>query len=277
MEQSKTMVKGMEVKRLPPTLVNYFDKILQLVLFVIFLVLFGIPSVCKYLDKETMIIFAEEETDGIEAPAITFLGMKNWMGWKSVNNVTNSQFNIVDHCKEIGFTDLDLETCTANDTFGLADFLKEAKIGALEPQPVLNESALRTSSLWTADVTATPYGRHFTLKLGRTITRNNSDFVIFRMDSTSSFYYSVWVHDENFFLVNMNPFRKEVCENVMAQNRLLLPFSVLSTLSTNQTFNKHQLVLPQIPQHRYIFTKYLNKSFECWFIPPFPLSHPSHQ
>ena len=233
MELSKTMKKGKEVKKLRPTLVNYSDIILQIILFVIFLVFFGIPSVCKYLDKETMIIFAEEETNGIEAPAITFLGMKNWMGWKSVNNITSSQFNIVDHCNEIGFTDLDLEACTLNDTFGLADFLKEAKIGAREPQPVLNELALRTSSLWAADVTATPYGRHFTLKVGRKITRNDSDFVIFTMDSTSSFYYSVWVHDENFFLVNMNPFRKEVCENVMAKKMPLLPVSVLATLLTN--------------------------------------------
>ena len=239
MEQSKTMAKGKEVKKLRPTLVNYSDIILQIILFVIFLVFFGIPSVCKYLDKETMIIFAEEETNGIEAPAITFLGMKNWIGWKSVDNVTNSQFNIVDHCKDIGFTDLDLEACTANDTFGLDDFLKEAKIGALEPQFVLDEFSMTSSSLWIADMTTTPYGRHFTLKLGRTIKRKDLDFVIFGMDSTSSFYYSVWVHDENFFLVNMNPFRKEVCENVMAKKMPLLPFSVLSTLLTNLSFNKH--------------------------------------
>ena len=110
------MVKSKEVIKLSPTLVNYFEIILQIILFVIFLVFFGIPSVCKYLDKETMTIFTEEETNGIEAPAITLLGMENWMGWKYVNNITTSSlFDIVDHCKEIGL--IDLEACTLNDTY----------------------------------------------------------------------------------------------------------------------------------------------------------------
>ena len=129
------------------------------------------------------------------------------MGWKTVGrNTTSNMFHLVDHCKKIGFTDL--EACAKNDSFGLSDFLNEAKIGALEPK-----SLLLNSSLWTEDLTATPYGRHFTLKIPGIIRRNHSNFVLFHVDTKSDFYYSIWVHDEKFFLININPFRNNAGEN----------------------------------------------------------------
>ena len=197
-------VKMKEVKKLPPNLVNCFDIILQFVLFVIFIVFFGIPSVAKYLEKETMVIESEEETNGIEAPAFTFFANENFIGWKSVGNITSHMFNIFDHCKTIGLADL--ETCASNDTYGLADFLKDVRIGGRELKFPLSEFS--RSPLWTEDMTATPYGRHFTFKLKRTITRNTSDYIRFSVNTSSSFFYSIWVHDPNFFLINMNPFRK---------------------------------------------------------------------
>ena len=201
------MVKNREVTKLRPTFVFYFNILLQLVLFVIFLVFFGIPSVQKYLDQETIVIYSEDQTDGIEPPAITFLAMKNHRGWKSVqgDNISNV-FNMVDHCKRIGYTDF--EACAKNDSFGLVDFLYEAKIGAFKPK-----SLLMNSSLWREDLTITPYGRHFTLKIPGIIRRNHSDFLLFHVDTNSAFYYSIWVHDEKFFLININPFRNNVCEN----------------------------------------------------------------
>ena len=198
------MVKSKELKRLSPTLVFYFNIFLQLVLFVIFLVFFGIPSVSKYLDRETIVIYSEEETHGIESPAITFLALKNHMGWKSSGNITYNLFNIVDHCKKIGLSDIG--ACALNDTYGLGDFMTEFKFGAFETDAFLSESS--ESSLWTEDLTSTPYGRHFTLKLGRTINRKGSNFIIFKVDSNPALHYSIWVHDENFFLLNINPFRE---------------------------------------------------------------------
>ena len=46
--------------------------ILQLGLFLVFLVYFGIPAVQKYVKKDTIIVTSEEDTNGIEAPAVTF-------------------------------------------------------------------------------------------------------------------------------------------------------------------------------------------------------------
>ena len=54
-----------------------FNALVQLILVVLFLMLFGIPSIQKYLDKETIIVSSEEEINGIEAPAITVFVLKN--------------------------------------------------------------------------------------------------------------------------------------------------------------------------------------------------------
>ena len=136
-------------------------------------------------------------------------------------------FHLADHCQKRGFTDF--EECTLNDTYGLADFLKKAEIGLLEPKDLIVESS---KSLWTEDVTATTYGRHFTLNLGLTITREDSDFLGFTMDS--NFFYSIWVHDDKYFLVNINPFRKKSCENVLFPKflTLLTPHNTMQCILT---------------------------------------------
>ena len=195
------------MKQLHPTLVFYFNILLQLVLFVIFLVFFGIPSVSKYLDQETIVISSEEKTNGIEAPAITFLALKNHMGWKSVGNMNLRLFNIVDHCEKIGLPDIG--ACVSNDTYEFDDFIKEASVGPFNRK----HSDLTKSSLRKEDLTCTPYGRHFTLNLRRTITRNESSFVLFKMDTSPELFYFLWIHDEKYFLININPFRKKMCEN----------------------------------------------------------------
>ena len=138
-------MKSKGSKRLSPALVFYFNIFLQLTLFVIFLAFFGIPSVVKYLDQETIIISSEEETNGIEAPAITFLALKNHMGWKSaVPNMTYKRFNIVDHCEKIGLPDI--EACVSNDTYEFDDFIKGARVGPFYRKSPLSDLTKPSSS-----------------------------------------------------------------------------------------------------------------------------------
>ena len=107
-------------------LVNHF--MLHIVLFVIFLRFFGIPSVEKYLDMETIVISSEEQTNGIEAPAITFAALKNnggavAMGWKSVEqNLTFETFAVFNHCQRMNFANM--EACMKNGTIERDEFLK---------------------------------------------------------------------------------------------------------------------------------------------------------
>ena len=171
-ELAKKMARSKDFKKLQPTLIFSFNIVLQLSLFVIFLNFFGIPAIRKYLQKETMVVYSEEETDGIEAPAITVVvNTDTGFGWKTLNkNVTNfSSFNMFDLCMNAGFADV--ETCVSNDTFDLSEFLKEARLGLYDGMGTT--SLFRdpsTSPLWTEDLTVTFSGRYFTLSLSRTIT-----------------------------------------------------------------------------------------------------------
>ena len=196
-----------------------FNILLQLGLFVIFLIFFGIPSVTKYLDKETMVVHSEEETNGIEAPAITMFAVKKTgiamsmmtLGWKTIDNSLTSldSFKMIDHCMKTGW--IDIKACISYDTFELSEFLKEAKLGLFDEK---NTTSLfrdpSTSPLWTEDMTVTFSGRYFTLKLSKIINRRDSDVILFHMDTTSSFIYTFFVHDESFFIYNINPFRQVV-------------------------------------------------------------------
>ena len=137
---------------------------LHIVLFVIFLNYFGVPSVQKYLDKETIVISSEEQTNGIESPAITIVPIRNKgvgmsTGWKSIGqNVTPSTFEIFNHCQRTNFASI--EACMKNDTIGRDDFLKSARFGKNKEN---STSLLDEPSMWSEDMTTTFLGRHYTL------------------------------------------------------------------------------------------------------------------
>ena len=139
--------------------------ILQLGLFLVFLVFFGIPAVQKYVKKDTIIITSEEDTNGIEAPAVTFsCSFFGKDGWKSVfenTSVTNHNFRIGDHCKDSE----DIEVCLEEDTFSFNDFILGAKFGPTSPKEML-----MNKSFWTEDLTFTSAGRCYTFRVEKHIT-----------------------------------------------------------------------------------------------------------
>ena len=173
-------------------------------LLVLFMVFFGIPSIQKYQSKETIFISTREFTNGIEAPAITVLALKNdtSYGWKSKSNQTASLMArhtytfVLDHCKEINQTDL--ETCISGDTFGLTDFLTTATFGISESSMnVLNRSS------WTEDMDSTANGRYYTWKPQSVITPSLTDTMF--LSAYKNFKFYIFVHDINYFLFCSNP------------------------------------------------------------------------
>ena len=124
---------------------------LQIILFVPFLLFFGIPSVEKYLEKQTIIISSEKQTNGIEAPAITFAALKKQgvpTGWKSVDKDLNLRsFVMLDHCHSLNFSNID--ACQKNDTFARDDFMRSAQIGFYQE----NSTSLLDDHSWTEDLT----------------------------------------------------------------------------------------------------------------------------
>ena len=75
---------------------------LQLVLFILFLYFFGVPSVRTYQRKETFVAEYEEHTNGIEAPAMTIQAIQNTSGWKSPGGKGYwKSFEVFQHCAGI--------------------------------------------------------------------------------------------------------------------------------------------------------------------------------
>ena len=93
---------------------SYKGACLYGLLFFLFMVFFGVPSIQKYQKQETIFVSSRELTNGIEAPAVTILALDNrtGYGWKSKTNLTSSEVGrysssfLIDYCKEINRTDL---------------------------------------------------------------------------------------------------------------------------------------------------------------------------
>ena len=172
-------------------------------LFVFFMVFFGVPSIIKYDKKETISVTTRKLTNGIEAPALTIVAidLRNGYGWETKTSHTNSLDGrimgtfLLDHCKEINQTDL--EACVANDSFGLTDILRSATFGLFSKE--LNETA------WSWDLFNSGYGRYFTWNPKRLITPDYLTGLVY-MRGFTTFRFYVFVHDINFFVVNLNPF-----------------------------------------------------------------------
>ena len=110
-------------------MVTSLNLLLYVLLFVLFMIFFGYPSIVKYQKEETIITSTEKKTNGIEAPAVTILTVNNitGFGYKTKTNTTSSmacRFTmtcLLDHCQEL--KQPDLGKCKYNDSFALPDFL----------------------------------------------------------------------------------------------------------------------------------------------------------
>ena len=172
-------------------------------LFLLFMVLFGIPSVQKFQRQETIFISSRKLTNGIAAPAVTILALNNdtGYGWKSKTNTTSSASSrfkktfLLDHCKEINQT---FDTCVFKDTFKLTEILTSATFGGNAFSP----NSLNISS-WTMGVANTDNGRHYTWNLQRIISPAIADVIVISAQRVFKFF--IYVHDINFFTLSANP------------------------------------------------------------------------
>ena len=161
----------------------------------------------KLNEKQTIVISSEEQTNGIEAPAITFAALKNdggavAMGWKSVEqNLTFETFAVFNHCQRMNLTNM--EACLKNGTVERDEFLKSARLGLSEENSTFLLVDESSSSIWSEDLAASFLGRQYTLKPPMNLATGTNGYLMFQLDN--SFDYLIWLHDETFFLPNQNP------------------------------------------------------------------------
>ena len=186
------------------TTTTSIDLLLYGLLFVLFMAFFGIPSIEKYRKKETIVLSSEKMTNGIEAPAITFvpLDRNTGYGFKKKSNQTSSMMNrytmtfLLDHCQEINQPDL--ENCISNDSFALTDFLKTASFKlAVSSFGKLNKSQ------WSEDILQASNGKMFTWNPQRIITRHWEDFIFLSVYRNLNYY--IFIHDIDFYIISSSP------------------------------------------------------------------------
>ena len=199
--ETKRTDEMMIIMRLNPVLVS--KSVLQIILFSLFLAFFGVPSLLQYQREEIIVLKSElKQGEGIEPPAVTLEATRETLGWKTVDKEQFwKTFDLFNHCQALNKT---VEDCIKEDSFALEDFLVEAKYigvnGNYNPPITFNSS---DPSLWKEELSLAGYGRHFTFKSLKNITQNEEDCLAFTF--AKNFSYAVFVHDEDFFLYNVNP------------------------------------------------------------------------
>ena len=178
------------------TLLSHASKpLLQMLLFVLFLGFFGLPSIRRYQMMKVMVVSSSHDTGGIAAPDITIVALNpgTMSGWKG-----DSESGHIDmlekRCK-----DDNIVNCIKSETFNSSDFFKDIIIGW-----VTRESLLARESLLLEDFGIPLYGRYYTFNTGRMMEPEDDHSQVF-LTLSNNFVYEIFLHDPDFFMINESP------------------------------------------------------------------------
>ena len=166
----------------------------QVCLFVFFLWFFGVPNIKRYQNDEVLVVASTKHMGGILAPTISVVARNpvSRKGWKSYN-ITPSVEIIEDRCGNAS----DIQKCIVEETYNLADLVRQAHIGFKKNESLMN------SSLWVEDFASPFYGRYFTLNLERRITPDyENDQIFLHLQKQTNF--TIFIYHSKFFLLNSN-------------------------------------------------------------------------
>ena len=156
--------------------------VVQLILFVAFLYFFGFPAVGRFTKKGVMVVETSKDTNGIPIPAITLA---------AVGQITN------DTCFH---QNASIDVCLEENTLNRSDILKGNAILGFTRQKEIN----LTQEFLTEAFTSTWAGRYYTLSLPLKIGPDSYQDQLFLALNTN-LTYTVFVHDPEYFLFNLNP------------------------------------------------------------------------
>ena len=168
------------------------------ILFLIFLIYFGIPSVERYQDKKVVVTSVNVKTENIPSPGITICTMnEQGNGFKNFN-ITPGVAIVRQVCKNE--TGQDIANCINNETFDFASSLKNVFLGV--PHGTYSLDAIQEHV--TPDFTHPSAGVCHTIAFGEPFgTRLMTDIIGVELNVEND--YHLFVHDPNFFLINFNP------------------------------------------------------------------------
>ena len=173
--------------------------ILQVVLFGIFLYMYGEPAIAKLAKQSTIVIKERAHTNGIGAPSITISarGRDSLLGWKKKSAaITRAKTNdmIVHQCRNFS----SVEECLNSETFNRSDVIKDTLVGFERRLSLMNKD-----KIWSSDFTYVRSGRSYTVHPEMLIgPLDDRDQIIVLLDN--NYAYDIFVHEKNFFMLNDN-------------------------------------------------------------------------
>ena len=156
--------------------------VVQTFLLVAFFHFFGFPAITRFAKKGVMVVESSKDTKGVSFPAITIA---------VVGQIENSTCFL---------RNTSIEDCIVENTLKRSDILpRNAFLGY-----TLRQEIELTEELVREDFTSTWAGIYFTLRLPFKVGLDYHDDQFFLPLSTN-LTYTVFVHDPDYFLYNMNP------------------------------------------------------------------------
>ena len=174
------------IKKLERTFAMSPRLILQLILLVIFLSYFGLPSLWRYLEWEVLTIDSRKETRGVPAPAITFCARSPKTGpWREEGGLEKN----LERCN----TSKDVFACMETQAWAREDVVTNAEDG--------KKQDMSSSNLWKSQFLKGFWSCHtFSLNDERI---GPSDEIFFHLNR--SMLYAFYIRGPDFFIQNYNP------------------------------------------------------------------------
>ena len=179
---------------------------LQLFLLGLFLHIFGLPALDRYLDKKVMVVKSMEKSDGIPIPAITIVvdGAADEFGWKTKigigKKLTEKQF------QQANTTEI-LVGCIEKQTYNLSEISSGIKMRRSREADIFDDPVKDQN--WIEDYTHTYFGRihildhSIQLKAWSHLNRNSMRLDLKSVGPNHS--YDLYFHDPKYFYFNVNP------------------------------------------------------------------------
>ena len=173
---------------------------LQLFLFAVCLSQFGLPSVHKYRQQETILTTRDEEQQDIAAPAVRICPLNPHnaeVGFKSNDSFPGNTGDALQYfCPK----DVDTTSCIEEKTYKKTDAVIDVTKG-----PLPNAESFLDPSLWITELFVPSYGKCFTLNTTSFIM--DTDFTIgaLRLILNNDLSYHIFIHDFDYFAMNGNP------------------------------------------------------------------------
>ena len=211
---------------------------------------FGFDFIARFLARETTVNESLEQKQALKPPAITICPQ---VGWKN-SNFSTAGFRV--HCKNANSSDM-FWKCLEERTYNFSEIILSATHG--HPLNVV-KTLTDGPKFWTWSTPGRSEGRCFTLLYDQHFQIDmKTDVIVINLKPPSR-YYTVFLHDPDFFVITYNPFTLPVTEIDINPAELNEKTHLLLSMAQMKTKKLNKPEMPCNPSPRYSFTTCVRQS-----------------